>query len=338
MGKMKAIQVPHAGGDFQLVERAIPDPGPGQVRVKVAACGICHSDMLIKEGLYPGIEYPRIPGHEVAGHVDAVGTGVVRWQVGQRVGVGWHGGHCFHCEACRRGDFINCENQQVTGASFDGGYAEYMVAPQEAVAEIPPELADVEAAPLLCAGITCYNALRNSGARAGDLVAILGIGGLGHLAVQFAHHMGFKTVALSHGKEKRDLAKKLGANLYIDTSQERAAERLQEMGGARAILATAPVSKLISEMFDGVGRNGKLIVVGIAAEPIEVTPLQLVHGKRALQGWPSGDATDSEETMNFSALCGTKPMIETYPLEQAGEAYRRMLDNSVRFRAVLTMG
>lgn len=313
-------------------------PGPGEVRIKVAACGVCHSDVFIKEGLYPGIEYPRVPGHEVTGRIDAIGDDVTGWQAGQRVGVGWHGGHCFHCQACRNGDFINCENAKVTGISFDGGYAQYMVAPQQALAAVPKDLDVVAAAPLLCAGITTYNALRNSGARAGDLVAILGIGGLGHLAIQFAKSMGFRTVAVSRGEEKKALAEELGAHHYIDSSKERAAERLQAMGGARVILATAPNSKVISRMVDGLGRNGNLVIVGIADEPIAVTPLQLITNRRSVQGWPSGDAKGSEDTLNFSALSGTRPMIETFPLERAAEAYERMMSNQVRFRAVLTMG
>ena len=337
MAKMKAVQVERAGGELKLVEKEIPEPRTGEVRVKVEACGICHSDVGVKEGQYPGIQYPRVPGHEVAGRIDAVGPDVAHWKVGQRVGIGWHGGHCFQCDACRRGDFINCSEGKVTGLSFDGGYAEYLVAPQEALASIPAELESTAAAPLMCAGITTYNALRSSGARPGDLVAVLGIGGLGHLALQFAHRMGFKTVAVSHGSDKTGLARELGAHDYIDSSQEQVAEKLQSMGGARVILATAPNSKAISAVFDGLGLNGTLLVVGIGERAIEITPLQLVMLRRSIQGWPSGDARDSEDTLQFSNLSGVHAMIETYPLERAAEAYEKMLNNQVRFRAVLTM-
>lgn len=337
MAKMKAVQVERAGGELKLVEKEIPEPRTGEVRVKVEACGICHSDVGVKEGQYPGIQYPRVPGHEVAGRIDAVGPDVDHWKVGQRVGIGWHGGHCFQCDACRRGDFINCSEGKVTGLSFDGGYAEYLVAPQEALASIPAELDSTAAAPLMCAGITTYNALRNTGARPGDLVAVLGIGGLGHLALQFARRMGFKTVAVSHGSDKTGLAHELGAHDYIDSSQEQVAEKLQSMGGARVILATAPNSKAISAVFDGLGLNGTLLVVGIGEKAIEVTPLQLVMLRRSIQGWPSGDAQDSEDTLQFSNLSGVRAMIEPYPLERAAEAYEKMLNNQVRFRAVLTM-
>lgn len=334
---MKAVQVERAGGELKLVEKEIPEPRSGEVRVKVEACGICHSDVGVKEGQYPGIQYPRVPGHEVAGRIDAVGSDVTHWKVGQRVGIGWHGGHCFQCDACRRGDFINCSEGKVTGLSFDGGYAEYLVAPQEALASIPSELDSTAAAPLMCAGITTYNALRNSGARPGDLVAVLGIGGLGHLALQFARRMGFKTVAVSNGSDKIALAQELGAHDYIDGSQEQVAEKLQSMGGARVILATAPNSKAISAVFDGLGLNGTLLVVGIGEKALDITPLQLVMLRRSVQGWPSGDARDSEDTLQFSNLSGVRAVIETYPLERAAEAYEKMLNNQVRFRAVLTM-
>jgi len=334
---MKAIQVSKAGGDFELVEREIPEPGEHEVRINVETCGICHSDAFIKEGLFPGIEYPRIPGHEIIGRVDKVGDEVTQWKKGQRVGIGWHGGHCFECEACRNGDFINCENAKITGISFDGGYAEYMIAPQEAIAHIPDELDSAEAAPLLCAGITTYNALRNTVARPGDLVAIQGIGGLGHLAVQFAHEMGFETVALSRGIDKKNMAHDLGAKHYIDTKSEDAAEKLQQMGGAKVILATAPNSKAITSVIGGLGRGGQLMVVAASGEPIEVSPMMLIGGRKSISGWPSGHAKESEETLNFSALNNTMPMIETYPLEKASEAYERMITNKARFRVVLTM-
>lgn len=338
MATMTAVQVPAAGADFEVVERPVPDPGPGQVRVRVEACGICHSDLFVKEGAFPGIEYPRVPGHEVAGVVDAVGDGVTRWQTGQRVGVGWHGGHCFQCDACRDGDFISCENAQITGLSFDGGYAEYMVAPQEAVARIPDDLAAEDAAPLLCAGITTYNALRNTGARAGDLVAVQGLGGLGHLGVQYAKKMGFRTVALSRGTDKRDLARELGADDYIDTTDGDPAQALQKMGGARVILATAPSTSAIEQVVGGLGRNGTLLIVAAPDGTIEVAPMMLLMGRRSVQGWPSGDAHDSEDTLRFSALAGVRPMTEVYPLEQASEAYARMIQNEARFRVVLKPG
>jgi D-arabinose 1-dehydrogenase-like Zn-dependent alcohol dehydrogenase len=335
---MKAVQVSQAGGNFELVERAIPQPGRGQVRIKVEACGICHSDVLVKEGLWPGIQYPRVPGHEIAGHIDAVGPDVTNWKAGQRAGVGWHGGHCFQCEPCRGGDFMLCQFGKITAISFDGGYAEYMVAPAEAVAAIPDDLPADQAAPLLCAGITVYNALRNAGARAGDLVAVQGIGGLGHLGIQYAHQMGFRTVAIGRGKGKERLARKLGAHQYVDTSAGAPAESLQKLGGARVILATAPDSKSISAVVDGLAGKGKLVIVGASPEPLTITPLQLIVGRRSIQGWPSGSAKDSEDTMQFSALTGVRPMIERYPLEKAAEAYDQMISGRARFRVVLTMG
>jgi D-arabinose 1-dehydrogenase-like Zn-dependent alcohol dehydrogenase len=334
---MKAVQVPAAGADFQLIEREIPEPGAGHVRIKVQACGICHSDVLTKEGHWPGIRYPRVPGHEVAGVIDALGAGVSGWSAGQRVGVGWHGGHDNTCPQCRRGDFINCRNQQIAGISYDGGYQEYMLAPVEALAAIPESLNAAEAAPLLCAGITTFNALRHSGAVPGDLVAVLGVGGLGHLGIQFAARFGYKVAAIGRGPEDAPLAKKLGASFYIDSRAERPAEVLQREGGAQVILATAPSSKAMSDMFDGLGPNGRLMVVGAAAEPIEVTPIQLIMGGRSIQGWASGTPTDSEDTLRFAELSGVRPMIETYPLAKAGEAYARMLSGKAEFRVVLTM-
>ena len=334
---MKAAQIPKPGADFQIVDREIPQPGPGQVRIKVQACGVCHSDLFTKDGLWPGIEYPRVPGHEVAGIVDEVGARVSEWKQGQRVGVGWHGGHDGTCLRCRRGDFGNCRNLKVAGISYDGGYQQYMVAPVEALAAIPASLSDVEAAPLLCAGITTYNALRHSGALPGDLVAVLGIGGLGHLGIQFANRFGYKVAAIGYGPESEALAKKLGASVYIDNKATNAAEALQKLGGAQVILATAPSSKSMSEEIDGLGPHGKLLVVGAAMEPIEVTPVQLINGSRGIQGWASGTPADAEDTLNFAELTGVRPMIETYPLEKAAEAYARMLSGHAQFRVVLTM-
>ena len=337
MTQMKAAQVPNPGADFQIVEREIPRPDAGHVRIKVQACGVCHSDVLTKEGLWPGIQYPRVPGHEVAGIVDELGAGVSEWKKGQRVGVGWHGGHDNTCRECRRGDFRNCRNQKIAGISYDGGYQHYMVAPVEALVAIPESLSDVDAAPLLCAGITTYNALRHSGAFPGDLVAVQGIGGLGHLGIQFANKFGYKVAAIGRGSENAALAKKLGANVYIDSKSTNAAEALQKLGGAQVILATAPSSKAMSELIDGLGPNGKLMVIGATFDPIEVTPIQLISGSRTIQGWAAGTPADSEDTLRFAELTGVRPMIETYPLEKAAEAYARMLSGKAEFRVVLTM-
>ena len=334
---MKVAQVSKPGADFQIIERDIPKPTSGQVRIKVHACGICHSDVFTKEGSRPGIQYPRVPGHEVAGIIDEVGTGVSAWKKGQRVGVGWHGGHDGTCDSCRRGDFRNCRNLQVPGISYDGGYQQYMVAPLEALAPIPATLSDTEAAPLLCAGITTYNALRHSGAFPGDLVAVQGIGGLGHLGIQFANKFGYKVAAIGRGPESAALAKRLGASTYIDSKAVNAAEALQKLGGAQIVLATAPSSKAMSELFNGLGPNGKLIVIGLTSDPLEVTPAQFVDGSRNIQGWASGTAADEEDTLNFAELTGVRPMIEAYPLEKAGEAYARMLSGKAEFRVVLTM-
>ncbi len=334
---MKAVQVPKPGGDFEIVERQIPKPQSGQVRVKVQACGICHSDVLTKDGLWPGIQYPRVPGHEIAGIIDELGQGVTTWKKGQRVGVGWHGGHDETCLYCRRGDFRNCVNMQVPGISYDGGYQQYMVAPANALAAIPEGLNDVEAAPLLCAGITMYNSLRHSGAMPGDLVAILGIGGLGHLGIQFANKFGYKVAAVGRGPENATLAKKLGAHAYIDSQATKATEELQKLGGAQVIVATAPSSKAMSDIFDGLAPNGKLLVIGAAFEPIEVTPLQLITGSRTIQGWATGNTADEEDTLRFADLSGVRPMIETYPLEKAAEGYARMMSGNAQFRVVLTM-
>ena len=334
---MRAVQVPAAGADFQLVEREIPEPGAGHVRIRVQACGICHSDALTKDGQWPGIQYPRVPGHEVAGVIDALGAGVAGWSQGQRVGVGWHGGHDNICPECRRGDFRNCRNLKVAGISYDGGYQEYMIAPVEALAAIPESLNAAEAAPLLCAGITTYNALRHSGAHPGDLVAVLGVGGLGHLGIQFASRFGYRVAAIARGPQDAPLAKKLGASLYIDGRAARAAQVLRREGGAQVILATAPSSKAMSEVIDGLAPNGKLLVLGATFEPIEVSPLQLISGSRTIQGWASGTPTDSEDTLRFAELSGVRPMIETYPLEKAAEAYARMMSGKAEFRVVLTM-
>jgi D-arabinose 1-dehydrogenase-like Zn-dependent alcohol dehydrogenase len=334
---MKAAQIPGPGGDFQIVEREIPTPGAGQVRIKVQACGVCHSDVLTKEGAWPGIEYPRVPGHEVAGIIDELGAGVTAWKKGQRVGVGWHGGQDNTCASCRRGDFRNCRNLKIPGISYDGGYQQFMVAPVEALAAIPESLSDVEAAPLLCAGITTYNALRHSGAMPGDLVAVQGVGGLGHLGIQFANKFGYKVAAIGRGAENAALAKKLGASVYIDSKSTNAAVELQKLGGAQVILATAPNSKAMSELIDGLGPNGKLMVIGATFDPIEVTPIQLISGSRTIQGWAAGTPADSEDTLRFAELSGVRPMIETYPLERAAEAFARMMSGNAQFRVVLTM-
>jgi D-arabinose 1-dehydrogenase-like Zn-dependent alcohol dehydrogenase len=334
---MKVAQISKPGGDFEIVEREIPEPGAREVRIKVQACGVCHSDVLTKEGLWAGLQYPRVPGHEVAGIVDELGDGVAEWKKGQRVGVGWHGGHDGTCRECRRGDFRNCRNVKVCGISYDGGYQQYMVAPAEALVAIPDSLNDAEAAPLLCAGITTYNALRHSGALPGDLVAVQGIGGLGHLGIQFATKFGYKVAAIGRGPENAALAKKLGASLYIDSQATNAAEELQKLGGARVILATAPSSKAMSALIDGLGPNGKLMVIGATFDPIEVTPIQLISGSRTIQGWAAGTPADSEDTLRFAELSGVRPMIETYPLERAAEAYARMMSGKAEFRVVLTM-
>jgi D-arabinose 1-dehydrogenase-like Zn-dependent alcohol dehydrogenase len=336
---MRVMQVSHGKGPFELIAREIPTPNTGSVRIKVQACGICHSDSFTKEGLWPGIQYPRVPGHEVAGVIDAVGPGVVGWKTGQRVGVGWHGGHCGYCDSCRRGDFITCQiAPQVTGITYDGGYSDYMIAPVEALALIPEGLLAEEAAPLMCAGITTYNSLRNSGARSGDLVAILGLGGLGHLGVQFAAKMGFKTVAMARGKDKEKLAKKLGAQHYIDSQAKDPAAELVRLGGARIILATVTNGKAMSAVLGGLAIDGKLIILGAAYEPVEVPPILLISGRRSILGWPSGTPIDSQDTLSFSALTGVRPMNEVFPLERAEEAYQLMMSGQARFRVVLTTG
>jgi D-arabinose 1-dehydrogenase-like Zn-dependent alcohol dehydrogenase len=332
---MKAVQVSRAGAPFELVEREVPEPGPTQVRIRVEACGICHSDAFVKSGAFPGLKLPRIPGHEIAGRIDKAGANVTQWKAGERVGVGWHGGHCFVCNACRRGLFINCERAQVTGISYDGGYAEYVVVPQEAVARMPEGLDAKDAAPLLCAGITTYNSLRNSGARAGDTVAVQGIGGLGHLAIQYAAKMGFRTVAITRGADKGELARRLGAHEVVDTASAPAADGLQKLGGADLVLATAPNSEAIAGTVSGLKPRGKLLIVAAPFEPLPLSAFALLSGK-TVAGWPSGSAIDSEDTLQFSVLAGVKPQLEVFPLAQAEEAFARMMSNRVRFRAVLT--
>ena len=337
MAKMRVVQVSHPKGPLEVVEREIPAPGPGEVRVKVEACGICHSDVLTKEGIWPGIQYPRVPGHEIAGVIDAVGEGVRPWRVGQRVGVGWYAGHCGYCDSCRRGDFVTCQiAPQISGITLDGGYAEYAIARADALALVPEGLSAVDAGPLMCAGITTFNSLRNSGARPGDTVAVLGVGGLGHLGVQFAAKMGFRTVAIARGKDKEEFARKLGASQYIDSQAQDAAAELAKLGGAKVILATVTSGKAMSAVVGGLGIDGKLIVLGAAADPLEVPAFALIGGRRAIQGWPSGTSADSQDTLAFSARTGVRAMTEVFPLERATEAYERMMSGKARFRVVLT--
>jgi alcohol dehydrogenase/propanol-preferring alcohol dehydrogenase len=338
MPKMRAIQIAKKGAPLELVERELPQPGRGEVRVKVQACGVCHSDTVAKEGLFPSIPYPIVPGHEIAGLVDAVGEGVVGWSVGTRVGVGWFGGHCGHCEPCRRGLLIDCRNLRIPGVTYNGGYAEAMVCPADALALIPDELSPVDAAPLLCAGVTTYNALRESGARPGDLVAILGIGGLGHLGVQFAAKMGFRTVAIARGVDKEPLARKLGAHVYLNSQIQDVAAELSKLGGAKTILATVTSGKAMSSVIPGLATRGKLVVVGAGMDPIQVTPLDLIFGSRTIVGHASGASIDSQDTLAFSALSGVRPTIEIMPLERAAEAFDKMMRNEARFRMVLTTG
>jgi len=335
---MRAVQVPRPGGPLETVEREIPEPGSGTVRIKVQACGICHSDTLTRQGGFPGLEYPRVPGHEVVGVVDAAGPDVARWTAGQRVGVGWHGGNCGYCDACRRGDFFACQTAtRVTGITSDGGYADYMIARAEAVAAVPNELSAVEAAPLMCAGVTTYNALRNSGARPDDLVAVHGLGGLGHLGVQFAAKMGFKTVGIARGKDKEALARQLGAWHYIDSQAGDPAVELRKLGGAKVILATVTNGDAMSAVVGGLAVKGTLMVIG-AAESLVVSPLLLLSGTRRIQGWYSGTSIDSQDTLSFSVLSGVRSMNEVFPLERVNEAYDRMLSGKARFRVVLTTG
>jgi D-arabinose 1-dehydrogenase-like Zn-dependent alcohol dehydrogenase len=337
MSKMRAVEVPHPNGPLELVERDRPEPGAGSVRIKVQACGICHSDSLTKEGAFPGIQYPRIPGHEVVGLIDSVGPGVARWTVGQRVGVGWHGGYCGYCDACRRGDFFACQTAtRITGLTYDGGYADYMVAPSSALALVPDELSAVEAGPLMCAGLTTFNSLRNSGARPGDTVAVLGVGGLGHLGVQFAAKMGFKTIAIARGSDKEPLARELCAQHYIDSQAQDPAAELVKLGGARIILATVTNAEAMSAVLGGLSANGKLMVLGAPHEPLEVPAGLLIGGCRSVAGWYSGTSIDSQDTLSFSVMTGVRSMNEVFPLERAAEAYERMMSGKARFRVVLT--
>lgn len=338
MGKMRAVQVSRPNGPLELVEKEIPNPPARHVRIKVQACGICHSDSFTKEGTFPGIQYPRVPGHEIAGIIDAIGSDCADWKVGQRVGVGWNGGYCGICDSCRRGKFSTCSNMKISGISHDGGYADYMVAPIEALARIPDELSHVDAGPLMCAGITTFNALRNSGAGPGELVAVLGIGGLGHLAVQFASKMGFRTVAIARGKDKEALAKKLGAHHYIDSTQGNVAAQLTQLGGAKVILATVTSAKAMSEVVEGLGVEGRLIILGVPHEPLQVSPLSLISNRSSVSGWPSGSSMDSQDTLCFCTLSGVRSMNITYPLEKAAEAYDFMMSGKARFRVVLVTG
>jgi len=338
MAGMRAVQVNEPGGAFELVQREIPEPAGGQARVRVQACGVCHSDSYAKEGGFPGVSYPVVPGHEIAGTVDALGHGVKGWELCQRVGVGWFGGNCGHCESCRRGDLIACENMGIPGVTFDGGYADYVIVPAAAMASIPDELSAEEAAPLLCAGITTFNALRHSGASAGEVVAILGVGGLGHLGVQFAAKLGFDTVAIARGTDKRELALSLGAHHYIDSTAQDVAGELTKLGGAKVVLATVTNANAMAATIGGLGVRGKLLVVGASMEPMEIPPAMLIGGNKTIQGHASGTARDSEDTLAFSVLSGVRPTIETLPLERAAEAYERMMSGDARFRMVITTG
>src|ERR1700683_391672 len=335
--KMKVAQINKPGGDFELVERDIPEPGPRQVRVKIEACGVCHSDIFVKEGLWPGLQYPRVPGHEIAGHLDALGEGVTAWKIGDRVGVGWHGGHDFVCDECRRGDFSMCVNRKVTGIDYDGGYAEYVVVPAETLAAIRTQLPAEEAGPFMCAGVTVFNALRNSGARPGDVVAVQGIGGLGHLGVQYARKMGFKTVALGRGADKEALAKKLGAHHYIDSAVVDTVAELQKLGGARVVVATAPSAQAISDVVGGLGINGHLLIQAAPNDPLTISMFPLIVGRRQISGWYSGTARDAQDTLEFSALSDVHPIIEKFPFNRVADAYECMHSGKVRFRAVLMM-
>jgi propanol-preferring alcohol dehydrogenase len=338
MPTMRVVQIPKAHEPFQHVEREIPAPAAGMVRLKVQACGICHSDEYAKEGSRPGITYPRVPGHEVAGVIDAIGAGVSGWEVGQRAGVGWHGGHCGYCDSCRRGDFVTCgKGRQITGLTCDGGYTEYMLVSAVALAAIPDEVSATDAGPLFCAGVTTFNALRNSGARSGDTVAILGLGGLGHLGVQFAAKMGFETIAIARGNEKAEFAKKLGAKHYIDSESQNVAAELEKLGHARIILSTVTNAKAVNAVLGGLGVNGKAILVGNPDQPLDITGRLLIAGRRSVSGWPSGSPIDSQDTLKFCALTGIRPMTEVFPLERAPEAYERMLSGKARFRVVLAM-
>jgi len=332
---MKAASLSGPGADFRLAEAAIPEPGPGEVRVKVAACGVCHSDVFVKEGHWPNLRYPRVPGHEVAGVIDAVASDVRGWKAGERVGIGWHGFNCGYCDRCRTGDFVTCVNQRITGFDFDGGYEQYLVASTTALARIPKELGFAEAAPLMCAGVTTFNALRHTDTLPGELVAVQGIGGLGHLAVQFARQSGFRVAAIGRGKDKEDLARKLGAHVYIDGATADPAAELKRLGGAKVILATAPDSAAMSKLAGGLGVDGTLLTIAAAMDPLAIAPVQLITQRQSIKGWPSGTPKDSEETLNFCALTGVRPMIEEFALAETAKAFERMIAGKVRFRAVL---
>jgi D-arabinose 1-dehydrogenase-like Zn-dependent alcohol dehydrogenase len=336
--RAKYVQVQKPGAPLEMVTRDVPEPRAGEVRVRVEACGVCHSDSATVAGLFPFISYPRVPGHEIVGRVDSVGENVPQWKTGQRVGIGWYGGHCRRCEPCRRGDLIACQNPSIPGVTYDGGYAEYVVTPAEALAAVPDSLKSVDAAPLLCAGITTFNALRNSGAKPPDTVAILGLGGLGHLGVQFAAKMGFNTVAIARGAEKETFAHDLGARHYIDSTSADVAASLQKLGGARVILATVTDADAMSAALGGLGYKGEFVIVGVPAEPIQASVPGLVMQRQSIHGWPSGTSIDSEDTLRFSEISGVLPLIEKYPLERAAEAYDRMMSGKARFRVVLEMG
>jgi propanol-preferring alcohol dehydrogenase len=335
--KARAMQVQTAGGPLVSVELEVPEPGPGHVRIRVKACGICHSDAFTVNAAFPGISLPRCPGHEVAGVIESVGPGVTGWTPGRRVGVGWFGGADHTCEACRRGDFISCVNMQVPGIAYDGGYAELILVPVDALAALPDDLSFEEAAPLLCAGITTFNALRHSGARAGDVVAVLGIGGLGHLGVQYAAKMGFDVVAIARGTDKEALARQLGAKHYIDSAASDVSAELQKLGGAKVVLATVTNGPAMAAAIGGLATDGTLLVVGAANEPIEVSAFALIGGRKSVKGWPSGTATDSEDTLDFSVLTGVRPMIEVVPIADAQRAYDKMMSGAARFRMVLSI-
>ena len=336
--KAKYVQVAQPHGRLELVSRDVPDPKAGDVRVRIEACGVCHSDSVTVEGLFPIVTYPRVPGHEIVGKIDAVGAGVPQWKVGQRVGIGWYGGHCGRCEPCRRGDLVACQNPLIPGLTYDGGYAEYIVAPASAIAAVPDSLKSLDAAPLLCAGITTFNALRNSGAKPPDTVAVLGMGGLGHLGIQFAAKMGFNTVAIARGADKEKFARDLGARHYIDNTAGDVSAALQKLGGARVILATVTDADAMSAAIGGLGYRGEFIVLGVPAKPIQASAPGLILQRQSIRGWPSGTAIDSEDTLRFSEMTNVLPIIETYPLDKAPEAYERMMSGKARFRVVLDMG
>jgi alcohol dehydrogenase len=338
MSSMRAAQVSTAGGPFEIVKQELPEPGPGQVRVAVEACGICHSDAVVVDGFLPAASFPLVPGHEAAGRVDAVGPGVDGWQVGDRVGIGWFGGACGVCASCRAGDLINCVDLRIPGVSYPGGYADAMIVPAGALAAIPDAISSVDAAPLMCAGATTFNALRHSGARPGDLVAVLGLGGVGHMGVQFAAKMGFETVAIARGADKAEAARRFGARHYIDSVAQDVAAELRGLGGARVVLATVTDSAAMSACVDGLGPRGELVVIGASAEPLTINPLQLIFGSHRVVGHASGTARESEEALAFSALAGIRPEVETAPLEEVGDAFARMRGGGARFRIVLTTG